>query len=61
MDAAWAVVSGALPDDPALRERARLRLAYIVAGLLQAGQEEQDLAAKAVARFRDAAEPDSLA
>lgn len=61
VDAAWLVLSEQWPDSDFMREKAKLRLASIVAGLLQSGFDNQELSARAVAKFRETVDPDTLA
>lgn len=58
VDAAWQLLSREMRAAPTVRDQVRLRLAYIVAGLMQGGQAESDLAVSAVAKLRDTADPD---
>lgn len=60
IQAAWEQLRPSLPDDPALREKRRLQLAYIVVDLLRVAQNDDDLATRAVARFRERVGPDAL-
>jgi len=50
LEAAWRVLEHAVPEDD--RERARTRLAYMVASYLHVAVDEADLAYRAVERFK---------
>lgn len=53
LEAAWSEVRSTIPD--ALDERERNRLAYIVAALVAIAEDEDDLARRAIARYRQSA------
>ena len=50
LEAAWAQIKSALPQDT--YERERTRLAYLVAALASLAEDEEDLARRAVERYR---------
>lgn len=52
LDAAWSEIRLDLPD--ACDERERMRLAYIVAGLVAIAEDEDDLTRRAIEQFRRA-------
>lgn len=53
LEAAWNEVRSTIPD--AFDERERTRLAYIVAALVAIAEDEDDLAARAIERYRQSA------
>ncbi|WP_377847872.1 hypothetical protein [Bosea sp. UC22_33] len=53
LEAAWNEVRSTIPDT--VYERERARLAYIVAALVAIAEDEDDLARRAVARYRQSA------
>lgn len=57
---AWAQILPSLVDDAALRERLRLRLAYIVSDLMRRVPSDDDLAAQAIEKLRESVDPDAL-
>lgn len=50
LDAAWSEIRLTIPD--AFDERERTRLAYIVAALVAVAEDEDDLARRAIERYR---------
>lgn len=53
LEAAWNEVRSTIPD--AFDERERTRLAYIVAALVAIAEDEDDLARRAIERYRQSA------
>lgn len=53
LEAAWNDVRSTIPD--AFDERERTRLAYIVAALVAIADDEDDLARRAIERYRQSA------
>lgn len=53
LEAAWNEVRSNIPD--AFDERERTRLAYIVAALVAIAEDEDDLARRAIERYRQSA------